>query len=236
MTAQSAAEPPAEQSEPKSDEPIDEPQPLSAYVRGTLTVHFDGGAVATRRAAQIDARAFLRKQKDAEESDEVTWSSRSWFTWANEHVVYSSFDADADQNWEITSRDRVRLTHAGHPHGVVASLVRFWERRGRRDEPMYSPRVVVSLHHLALDGVSGRDWEAVARLFEGTAGAERAARAWRATRPMADDNAPAEAAEEPSEEPEADQPDDVDGDSVQEDEGDGAASEDGPAAGGEPLA
>jgi len=178
MTAQSAAESPVEPSDQTPVEPVDEAQPLSAYVRGTLSLHFDGGAVVTRRAAQLDARAFLNKQKDAEESDEVTWNSRRWFTWASEHVVYSAFDADIDQNWEITPRDRRHLAFAGHPHGVIASLVRFWERRGRRDEPMYSPRVVVGLYFMALDGVGRRAWEVAARVFEGTDGAAHAARDW----------------------------------------------------------
>ena len=89
----------------------------------------------------------------------------------------------------------------GHPHGIVASLVHLWERRGKREEPMYSPRVIAGLHNLALDGSSRRLWELAARVFEGQAGADEATRVFVGTRrPSVDDDAAVEnAAEEEGE-------------------------------------
>ena len=159
-------------------DPLNEPRPLSEFVQGVLTMHFQDGASVSRRATQADARAFLRKQKGTENSDDVDWCTWTWFTWADERVVYSSFEADNDQNWDVSPEDRRRLSASGHPHGVVASLVEFWRRRGRRTEPTYSVRVIAALHNTALDGAGRPMWEAAARLFEGTEGAARLAEAF----------------------------------------------------------
>lgn len=184
MSTPPAAEAAVASSTQSSLDPCDVAQPLSAFVQGVLTVHFDQGAVATRRTAQMDARAFLEKQTGSENTDSVTWHAEHWFTWANERMVFSSFDADRDQNWEVTPNDRGRLSEAGHERGVIGSLLRLWERRGRGDEPSYSIRAVVSLHQFALDGADRATWEIAARTFEGAHGAVQIAKAWKdQTRP-----------------------------------------------------
>jgi hypothetical protein len=156
---------------PASAGGLDVAHPLSAYVHGLLTVHFGGGAIVKHRMSQLDARAFLAKQTDDEHSDEITWESRSWFTWARDRVVFASFSADRDQNWPITPEDRRRLTKAGHPHGVIASLVSLWGESGRCAEPGYSIRSIVTLHQTARDGADRTIWEAAARTCAGTRGA-----------------------------------------------------------------
>lgn len=159
-------------------DPGDVPHLLSAYVQGLLTVHFERGAVATRRTSQFDARSFLDKQREEENDDDVTWETRRWFSCENSRVVFASLDASTDQNGEITPEQRRRLVDAGHRQGVVDSLVRMWERRARSEEPRYSLRAIASLHQMAVDGTDRRAWEAAARAFEGQAGALRLAEIW----------------------------------------------------------
>jgi len=141
--------------------------PLSGYVRGTLRVYFQGGAVVERPAAQADARAFLAMQKDERGTDHVDWMSRQWFTWDPAKVVFSSFDAYKDQNWPISPEDRRKLEAAGHPKGIVTSLVDYWTARNRRTEPTYSVQAIAALHSLALETPDRKIWEAAAKAFEG---------------------------------------------------------------------
>lgn len=177
----------AEPSPKTAPSPDDEPEvrdddiarPLSAFVHGVLTIHFDGGSPVNRQVSQFDARSFLDKQKDVESTDAVTWETRSWFHWDNSRVLFSSFDADRDQTWAVSPDDRRRLVKAGHSHGVVGSLVEFWENRDQRREPLYSIRAIVLLHHTALSGVERSTWEVVARAYEGERGAALLARTYR---------------------------------------------------------
>lgn len=178
MSAQPATDTPDASPNANRADPLDVPQPLSAFVRGVLTVHFEGGAVVSRATSQWDARDFLSKQKGAEGNDHLTWESAHWFSWAEERVVFTSFDTETDQNWELTPDERRRLSKAGHEHGVVASLVTLWGATGRADEPAYSLRAIVTLNQMALDGSSRMAWEASARLLEGANGADRVAQAW----------------------------------------------------------
>ena len=157
----------------------DEPQPLSAYVKGTLRLQFSGGAVAERATSQYDARIVLAMQKEDRTSDSVGWASQQWFTWDDTAVVFSSFDAFRDQNWAISPEDRTKAESAGHPRGIIASLVDYWERSGRTDEPMYSVNAIVALYWLALDGTDRALWEAAAKAVEGRRGAEGVARVYR---------------------------------------------------------
>lgn len=156
--------------------PGDIPRPLSGFVQGVLTVHFDRGAVATRHMPQCDARTFLAKQKGSENDDCVTWDTEHWFSWADQRVVFYAFDVDPDQNWDIEPEDRRRLVESGHRQGVITSLLRFWRRRGRIDEPTYSPRAIAVLHQYALNGPGLHEWETAARVFEGAEGAAKIAR------------------------------------------------------------
>ncbi|QWF21780.1 hypothetical protein KM427_23115 [Nocardioides sp. LMS-CY] len=207
------ANPTAEAEASPDDEPEvhadDVAHPLSAYVHGVLTIHFDGGAAVTREASQLDARGFLAKQKEAESSDAVTWETRSWFHWASSRVVFSSFDADRDQTWAIRAGDRRRLAKTGHDRGVVASLVEFWASRDERREPLYSIRAMVLLHQTALSGVERGTWEAVARAYEGERGAAFLARTYRDARGRV--SIPVDVNDEDVVDDEA-QPDEADGD------------------------
>ena len=177
------ADPPPKATPRPDDEAVaredDIAHPLSAYVHGVLTIHFDGGAAVTREASQCDARAFLVKQKAAESADAVTWETRSWFHWDSSRVVFSSFDADRDQSWAVSPDDRRRLAKAGHAWGVVGSLLDFWASRDERREPLYSIRALVLLHQTALSGVERGTWEVVARAYEGERGAALLARKYR---------------------------------------------------------
>lgn len=178
MPAQPATDTPDASPSANRADPLDVPQPLSAFVRGVLTVHFESGAVVSRAMSQWDARDFLSKQKGAESSDHLTWESAHWFSWVDERVVFTSFDTETDQNWELTPDERRRLSKAGHGHGVIVSLVTLWGTTGGADEPAYSLRAIVALHQMALDGTSRMAWEASARLLEGADGADRVAQAW----------------------------------------------------------
>ena len=169
------AEPDSDHDRPEDDlvspDSLDVVHPLSAYVNGLLTVHFNGGDIVEHRTSQLDARAFLAKQTHDEKSDDITWEARSWFTWTKDRVVFASFSADSDQNWSIPPEDRRRLAKAGHPYGVIASLVSLWSGSGRGAEPEYSIRSIVTLHQTARDGTERAIWEAAARTCAGTRGA-----------------------------------------------------------------
>lgn len=185
-------------------DPADEPHPLSAYVKGTLRFHFAGGAVVEREGSQQDARAVLAMQQDEQTNDRIGWESLHWFQWQPSHLVFSSYDAHPDQNWAIDPGERQKLANAGHRHGVISSLVGYWELQDRRTEPAYSVRAIVALHQFARDGVDRKTWEAAARALEGRRGAALFAQAGvRPTQPLAaDDLAEPDDAPE-SEEPEA---------------------------------
>ncbi len=157
----------------------DQAHPLSTFVRGTLRFHFAAGAVVEREGTQADARAVLAIQKDERISEEIGWDALHWFNYQGSQLVFCSFDARADQNWPISASDRDRLSNAGHPDGVVASLVRYWQRQDRRTEPRYSIHAVVALHRFACGGEDEASWEAAARMLEGDRGASLAAEMYR---------------------------------------------------------
>ncbi|MFC5175641.1 hypothetical protein [Nocardioides taihuensis] len=165
-------------SKPRSIDSDDVAYPLSSHLQGVLIIQFERGAVVMTPTSQADARSVVAKQRGEESSDALTWRSRRWFSWAEERVVFSSFDIDADQNWEITPEERYALTDAGHAHGVVDSLARLWKRQNRADEPKYSTRAVATLHQMAVTGSKRSTWETAARLLEGDSGALLLAEIW----------------------------------------------------------
>lgn len=160
-------------------DPADETQPLSAFVQGTLRLHFAHGAEVTRQVSQEDARSVLAMQKEDRTNDQIDWHSQHWFTWQPDQIVYTSFDTNRDQNWKIAPADRQRLIDAGHPGGVIASLVAYWSSQERRSEPCYSVRAVVALYTFARDGADRETWQAAARALEGRRGAAKLARAFK---------------------------------------------------------
>jgi hypothetical protein len=215
---------------PPAVDPADIPHPLSTAVKGRLRIHFEnGGGVVERACSQYDARAFLAQQQKDQATDLVDWDTPAWFSWKASKVVFSSFDADRDQNWNIAPEDRERLAKAGHRHGVVRSLVDFWERQERGDEPAYSIAALVALHFLALDGVERWVWESAARVYEGERGAalmarlnrkaDKASSQARGTDEQVDDHA------EPEAGPDASSDGGIDDDGASQDGGEATASE-----------
>lgn len=88
--------------ESPTPDPADVAHPLSAAVKGRLRIHFENGAgLVERVCSQYDARAFLAQQHEDQGSDLVDWDTRAWFSWQASKVVFSSFDADRDQNWNV---------------------------------------------------------------------------------------------------------------------------------------
>lgn len=146
---------------------IETPIPLSAWVRGTLTIHFEG-AVVKHPVSMEEAHRFDQMVNDRRSSDAVDWSAVKWFTFDSTKVLFSSFEPDEDYGWPLTPEERDRLAKSGHPHGILRSLLNHWASRDH--EPAYSPLVMHHLFKAAHEGTSSEVFYRLADKLEGEAG------------------------------------------------------------------
>ena len=181
--------------------------PLSQWLMGTLTLHFDGGAVVEQRVHLDVAKRVQRMFDKEQESDFLGWSALKWLQWDSSRVVFSSFEVAEDGGWPLKAEEREALARVDHPHGILRSLVDWWEMESE-SEPCYSLVALHTLHRAAVEGMEREAWNAFARRTEGEAGTRRLLAAVaaadhseaRATSVQADDSAePEEAHGEPGE-------------------------------------
>lgn len=143
-----------------------EPEPLTAWVRGTLRMHFAGGHVADIELCQETADRVRRQVEGREGPDHVEAAGSRWFQYSSSEVVLLEWSPGPDYGWgAITPTERTALRQAGHPKGTLGSLVRMW------DEEAHVPSFcAVALHYLHLSAKKGmplREWERIARTLEG---------------------------------------------------------------------
>lgn len=147
----------------------DRPHELSAWVRGTVTIHFEG-AVVERSVSQRDARTLSQMVAKERSADVVDWAASHWFTFAEERVLFADFKVDEDYGWPLEPKERETLKARGHEVGFMHTLVRFWDGQGR--EPRYSARAMGSLFAMALEN-DVSTFERLAEALEGEEGAVR---------------------------------------------------------------
>jgi hypothetical protein len=147
--------------------------PLAQWIRGTVRMHFSGGHVATLRMSQADAHEVQLQIDDRLGSLDVTWS-RSWIQYKSEDIVLLEWQADPELGWApLRSDEKRRLAEAGHPHGILASLLHAWRTEGIRNDPRYCITALWTLHHLALSDITSDRWRQLAMSLEGEKGVAR---------------------------------------------------------------
>lgn len=183
MASQARTDPTAHTFNTKEDtmtSTFDEPVALSGWIRGTLRLVFSRGATVEQPMSLEDARGVRETIDASRVGDALPWHSTAWLQLTSDEVVYINFSSDREHSWPISAEERRKLQAAGHSHGVVSSLLEYWRERGRSDEPSYSPRAILALHQIAVDGVTMEVWQSAARVVEGAKGAARLARAYQA--------------------------------------------------------
>lgn len=149
---------------------VDEPIPLTAWIRGTLTIHFTGGTVVKHRTTLLDAHTFEQMMNKKRSSDALDWSATEWKQWRAKKVLFSTFEHDEDYGWRLTPEDRTQLNKNGHHHGILATLLNHW--RNADLEPSYNAVAM----HLLFQNAKEHDLASFAHLadiLEGTQGANR---------------------------------------------------------------
>jgi len=176
--------------------------PLSRWVVGRLKLHFDGGSVVERNVHLDEARRIRQVLDGEQESDALMWHALRWLQWDASRVVFTSFDVAEDGGWALDPDEREALVKAGHPHGILHSLVAYWSEQ--EGEPKYSLFSLYELHRAAVAGMTRKDWEEMARRGQGDRGTQRlldAALGAKNVRPpsvQADDDAQPAASYEPT--------------------------------------
>lgn len=147
---------------------------LSHWVVGTFTFHFSEGSVVTQRMHLDEARRVEAMLSGTRESDALEWHALVWFHFDPERVVFGSFVVAEDGGWSMTPGDRDAVTKAGHPHGVLRSLLDCWAER-RNSEPEYSLHALSLLNQAAVDGLDRKKWTQLTLAMQGKDGARRIA-------------------------------------------------------------
>lgn len=165
-------------------------RPLSQWIMGRARIHFRSGHVVDQRMSRATAERLRLIIDNREGSDRLRWSDTTWLQFASEEVVMVDFNADPELGWTLTREERTKQAANGHPHGILTTLVDWWEDRDG-PEPAYSLEAMALFDKALTDGVNGRVLDQLFEDFEGDAGATRLARRLR------EQEAPAGTSEEP---------------------------------------
>lgn len=150
---------------------IETAKPLGQWASGTLTLHFAEGAVVERKMHLDEARSVEAMLSGTRESDALRWDALAWFQFESPKVVFSSFKISEDGGWPMSPGERQAIAKAGHPHGVLRSLFDLWSDKDG-PEPEYSLFALYQLHRAAVEGMARLQWDALATVAQGTAGAK----------------------------------------------------------------
>lgn len=149
---------------------IHQAKPLTRWLVGTITLHFAEGAVVERKLYLEEARRMQAMLAETRAGDALDWHALAWFQFEGQQVVFSSFLAAEDGGWAMDPDEREAVAKAGHPHGVLRSLVDYWSGKNV-SEPEYSLLALHVLHRAAVEGMDRPEWESLARRTLGSTGA-----------------------------------------------------------------
>lgn len=151
---------------------LDTPQPLTDWLKGTLTLVFAHGVTVTRHVALSTATEVRQVAAGSREPDRLGWCETGWLQFESEQVVFIDFDLDEDGGWPLSADDRRTLDLTPYSRGVLVALRDYWQgQKGR--EAAYSARAIVTLHHNTLTNPAPEKWARIVRALEGQTGADR---------------------------------------------------------------
>jgi len=151
---------------------IDTPEPLTDWLKGTLTLVFAHGATVTRHTPLSTAIEVRQIAAGTREADRLGWCETGWLQFEREQLVFTDFVLDEDGGWPLSADDRRTLDLTPYNRGVLVALRDYWQSQ-KSPEVAYSARAIVTLHRNTLRNPAPEAWARMARALEGEAGAER---------------------------------------------------------------
>lgn len=152
---------------------IDTPEPLTDWLKGTLTLGFSHGATVTRNASLSTAQVVRDIAAGKREGDWLRWPDTGWFQMATEQVVFTEFVLAEDGGWPLAAEERRTLADTSYPRGLLVALRDFW-KTDMGPEVSYSARALLLMHQSLLTDPPIEFLGRMARDFEGDTGAARA--------------------------------------------------------------